>query len=161
MSAPLHAAEVAERGREFDRTVGMPPMPPALAEAAEIGRAAAARGWSIHEEAAWRRKCAARDILRRELDGTYEDLLRDPHRGAVAARLYATWAPHDRGEPFMESPYMVTGIYADLEAAMNAQGLDTFEERCAAIGKRLVEAAIDYVLACHRKDAEAVLEDRR
>jgi hypothetical protein len=160
-TTPLHPTEVAAREREFDQASGMPPMPPALAEAAEISRAAAAKGWSVSEEARWRRTCAARDILRRELEGPYGELLRDPNRGAVAAQLYATWASHDRGEPFMESPYMVTGIYADLEAAMSAQGLPTYEERCAELGRKLVEGAIAYVLECHRKDAEAVLEGAR
>ncbi|MBL0142626.1 MAG: hypothetical protein IPP91_11135 [Betaproteobacteria bacterium] len=127
-----------------------------------IARIDSERGQTTHEEGAWRRKVAARKVLARELDDiSFEDLLEDLHRGAVAAQLYATWAGHARAEPFTETPYMVTGIYADLTAAMNAHGLPTFEERCAEIGKRLVEHAIDYVLTCHTMDAEAVLEDRR
>lgn len=164
MDHPIPQDEIAARERDFDAAAGALDEQGGKLSPAEIAfipeamaRAAAERGWSVREEERWRRTCAARSVLREWLDETgYEGLLADPHRGEVAAKLYATWAPAHRAEPFCESDYMVTGIYVDLGDAMNAHGLDTFDARCAEIGKRMVTAAIDYVLACHKRDAEAL-----
>ena len=113
------------------------------------------RGDTEHE--AWQRTKAARSILHRQLsDLTWDELMRDPTRGEVAAQLYATWGEKNRSEPFMCSDYAVTGIYEDLRLAMNAHGISTYQERCLELGQKLVEGAITYIMQCHERDADAV-----
>lgn len=153
MSASPKAAEVAAREAEFDRVAG-------TEASGSLSPAEKRVGHEVDFEAqAWQRRCAARAVLRQELIGSaisFAALRRDPTRGEVAAKLYDTWSDETRSEAIVETSYSVTSIYADLRAAMNAQGLSTFEERCAVVGKRMVEAAVEYVLDCHGQDAEAV-----
>lgn len=147
-------AEKEERLAEFDRVAGTEALGKPLSEA----ETRIARNERFEREA-WQRKCAARAVLRHELVSSsisFAALRRDPTRGEVAAKLYDTWSAETRSEAIVETAYSVTAIYADLRAAMHAQGLATFNERCAEIGKKIVEAAVEYVLGCHESDAEAV-----
>lgn len=108
------------------------------------------------------RRADARAILDAELDGiTWEQAKDDPTFGEIAAKLWATWHPSNRPEPFIESDYMNTGIYEDLRLAMNAHGLKTFDERCLELGRKLVLDAIRYVGRCHANDAEYVETELR
>ena len=91
------------------------------------------------------------------MDGISWDALKaDPTRGELACRLFKTWNRFGRQEAVTEQDYSCTGIYADLEAAMHAHGLSTFEERCAILGKRFVESAIAYVLSVHDRQARGM-----
>jgi hypothetical protein len=89
-----------------------------------------------------------------DYDMGWYNMIEQPTAGEVAAKLYSTWEPQHRDEPFVESRYAVTGIYADLEAALSAHGLPTYDERCAELGRRLVDSAREYIFACHDNDAE-------
>jgi hypothetical protein len=99
-----------------------------------------------------------------DYDIGWESVLEQPTAGEVAAKLYALWEPVNRAEPFVESEYANTGIYADLSAALNAHGLATYDERCAELGKRLVDSARKYILSCYSSmadDAEAEAGEER
>lgn len=151
--------EVAERMAEFDRVAGTEALGPPLSPA----ESRIARETRFQDEAR-QRKCAARAVLRQELDGgsiSFAQLREDPTRGSAAAKLFDTWSATSRSEAIVETAYSVSGIYEDLRAAMHAQGLSTFNGRCAELGQRIVEAAIDYILDCHTCDAEAVEDDLR
>ena len=112
---------------------------------------------AARDEAERIRTDTARRVLEEailDFDMPWHELIEQPTAGEVAAKLYATWAPVNRGEPFIESEYANTGIYADLEAALNAHGLATYNERCAELGKRLVDSARAYIFRCHDNDSE-------
>ena len=111
------------------------------------------------EDAERVRRDIAHSILARELmDVTWKQLRADPTRGEVAAKLFSTWSDLGRSEAIIETEYSCTSIYEDVRLAMNAQGLATFDERCLVVGRKMVEATIEYVLDCHNKDAENVEE---
>lgn len=102
---------------------------------------------------------AAKAIIRDALQGAqigWEELREDTTRGEVAARLWATWGGRQREEPLVECDYAVTGIYVDLERAMLAHGTAAFAQNCEALGRRMAEACIEYVLSCHGNDADEV-----
>lgn len=114
-----------------------------------------------HEADSQRRAHLAHSILRAATaDQPFHALLEDSTRGEVAADLYATWDELNRAEPFTESRYAVTGIYADLAAAMKAHGTPGFDAACLELGRRLAVSAADYILACHESQAEAIEAQR-
>lgn len=102
------------------------------------------------------RKDLAAQVLRRELEAMPWDALRvDNTRGDVAAKLYATWAPHNEAEPIVETTYATKALRMDLTTAMALHGRpEAFREACRILGESICMAAIDYVLSCHGEDAE-------
>ncbi len=90
-----------------------------------------------------------------DYDEPWERLIERPNCGYVAAELLDTWQPHQRTEPIDECDYATGPMLAEVLQALNAHGLDTYEERCAEIGKRLVDSVREYIFSCHTMDADS------
>ena len=89
-------------------------------------------------------------------DEPYARMVERPGAGDVAAQLLATWEKHQRTEPINECDYATGPMLGEVLAALNAHGLDTYEERCAEIGKRLVDSVRAYIFSVHSlRDADA------
>jgi hypothetical protein len=123
---------------------------------------------AVAEEQSRRQRDRAIEIIADAMDEYgmgYWRMTEQPTAGEVAAELWETWAPHQRAEPLIESDYAVTGLLNDVSQALNAHGLDTYEARCAEIGRRLVESAMGYIFSVHAmsdaEEAEQLLAQRR
>jgi len=84
-----------------------------------------------------------------DYDEPWERLIERNNCGYVAAELLSTWEPHQRTEPINECDYATGPMLAEVLQALNAHGLDTYEERCAEIGKRLVDSVRNYIFSVH------------
>lgn len=88
---------------------------------------------------------------------TYARLMRDKERGQVAARVIATWLPSVQSEAVNETDYSCNDeLLRDVIDAMASHGEQGFHAKCAAIGEKIVTAAMDYVLSAHEVDGEDI-----
>lgn len=113
---------------------------------------------AVSEEQSRQRRDSAVEVIAEacdEYEADYEELAALPRAGEVAAKLLETWTPSQQPEPMQECGYALAGMLPDVKAALAAHGLDTYEERCAEIGRRLVDSCREYVFSVHgMNDAE-------
>ena len=122
---------------------------------------------AVAEEQSRQRRDSAVEIIAQacdEHDAGFYDLIERPTAGEVAAKLLETWLPSQQSEPTQECEYAIVGLVSDLKAALAAHGLDTYEERCAEIGRRLVDSCRDYIFSVHGmtdgEDGERIASER-
>ena len=123
---------------------------------------------AVSEEQGRQRRDSAVEVIAQACDEyelDYERITEHKRAGELAAKLLATWEPSQQPEAWMESDYATVGLMSDLRAALNAHGLDTYEERCQEIGKRLVDSARAYIFSVHgmsdAEDGEQLAAQRR
>lgn len=158
MSALPDRSEVAAREADFDRAAGHPALSPA--EQQHLDRAVA-------EEQSRQRRDSAIEVIAEacdEYEVGYDELAEQPRAGEIAAKLLATWTPSQQPEPMQECDYALAGMLSDVKAALAAHGLDTYDERCAEIGRRLVDSCRDYIFSVHGmtdgEDGERIASER-
>lgn len=102
----------------------------------------------------WANQADITGVLDEYCGASYEQIMDDGSRGTAAGRLLELWEKSVQFEAVNETDYSNERLLGDLVAAMKLHGEPGFDTACAEFGRRMVMAAIDYVITAHEAEIE-------